>query len=421
MRIKNGKQICGFSLITLLVRMIGNNSVRSLPLSTLLAINNLFKEGKVTKVNEKYFFNSFMPPFPGEAFDRLIKNIHLLKIGIGVPISTFIAVTNQCYYDCWHCSYHSRVNDKILNIEELKNLINELQKLGCTMIGLTGGEPLLREDIAEIISLIDHRSASELFTTGYNLTFQKAKELKKAGLTYPVISLDHYKKQIHDKLRRYDGAYEIALEAIKIFRELGFYVVVTFAPTRDMVRDNKALNTYFDFVNSIGVDEVRVASPSLSGKLLGKEEERFSEEEMEHLCLIQGYYNKKRNYTKISSFPLYESKRQFGCGAGFHHCFVDHAGNVCPCDVSPLSFGNIRKKTFSEIYQLLQKYFYLPGVTCYSYTTKEQVMDKFQGTLPLSEIDSISIVNTFPPRPDTDLPLFYKKIGLKNLPKRERL
>jgi radical SAM protein with 4Fe4S-binding SPASM domain len=54
----------------------------------------------------------------------------------------------------------------------------------------------------------------------------------------------------------------------------------------------------------------------------------------------------------------------FGCGAGFHHLFVDAVGNVCPCDLAPLSFGNISEEPLSEIWAEMRQWFDRPRCGC---------------------------------------------------------
>ena len=93
------------------------------------------------------------------------------------------------------------------SLSQLKEAISDAQNLGSSVIGLTGGEPLLRDDLEDIIAAIDQRSMPVLFTTGYKLTQARVKSLKKAGLEIPVISLDHYSAEIHDKGRRKEGIF----------------------------------------------------------------------------------------------------------------------------------------------------------------------------------------------------------------------
>ena len=74
-----------------------------------------------------------------------------------------------------------RSKNDVLSFEQLQKSISEVQELGSSVIGLTGGEPLLRDDLEDIIASIDKRSMPIMFTTGYKLTRKRVKNLKKRG------------------------------------------------------------------------------------------------------------------------------------------------------------------------------------------------------------------------------------------------
>src|SRR3989339_2170838 len=68
------------------------------------------------------------------------------------------AINDVCNVNCQHCSFFDSVNDKnrkVLDINQSKKLIKDAQELGVSVINIVGGEPLLREDLLEIISSID--------------------------------------------------------------------------------------------------------------------------------------------------------------------------------------------------------------------------------------------------------------------------
>ncbi|AEG60447.1 radical SAM/SPASM domain-containing protein [Desulforamulus ruminis] len=408
------KQMRGIRRVPVTLRILANKEIRRLPVKVVLGLSELFKNSKITKFAGKYYMNSFTPPYPSPAFTQFLKSIRYLRSGQGIPVYTDIAITKVCPYRCWHCSYQKREVGEDRSLEQLKRLIGDLLDMGGCIIGITGGEPLTRRDLPELIASIDERAASLLFTTGFLLTTQLAGQLKEAGLTMPIISLDHYKKEVHDELRGYKGAFELAIDAIKIFKEKGFYVCLTMAPTKDVVNVKNEIHKYLTFVQELGVHEVRIAVPSLSGNLLGKSELEFGYNERQLLNELNLYYNTKTNYPSVSSFSLIEGKEQFGCGAGYHFCFIDHLGNVCPCDVSPLRFGNINDSAFRDIWRKMTGYFHSPRSSCYSNVVSKSVQELFEGYLPLSQQSSEEIVKKMPPTVvEYELPDFYRKIGFK--------
>ena len=83
------------------------------------------------------------------------------------------------------------------------------------MITLTGGEPLLRDDLEEIVELFDDRSCLIVGTTGDGLSAERAKRLRSRGVFGIGISLDSTDEQEHDRLRGMKGAFRTALSALQ--------------------------------------------------------------------------------------------------------------------------------------------------------------------------------------------------------------
>ncbi|MFT4637285.1 MAG: molybdenum cofactor biosynthesis enzyme MoaA [Verrucomicrobiales bacterium] len=103
------------------------------------------------------------------------------------------AVNDVCDADCEYCSFFSGVEEKgrdVLTLEQAKKMIQEAQELGVSIVNFVGGEPLLREDLPEIIRSVDKDfSATVLFTNGSRLE-ERAKELWQAGLDSVYVSID---------------------------------------------------------------------------------------------------------------------------------------------------------------------------------------------------------------------------------------
>ena len=235
MRKHNGKQLYGIQKILTTLKMGLHKEIRKLPLRQKLAMNYVSKESKLTRIGDKIYTNTFTPYFPSLAYDRFLKGVITVSAGKPYPVVTNFAITPQCPCNCWHCSFSDRSKKDILSLEQLEKAIADVQDLGASVIGLTGGEPLLRDDLEDIIASIDKRSMPLLFTTGYRLTRERVKDLKRAGLEIPVVSLDHYKAEVHAKRRCKAGILEYALNAIRLFQDEGFYVAVSFVPDKPLV------------------------------------------------------------------------------------------------------------------------------------------------------------------------------------------
>ena len=92
-------------------------------------------------------------------------------------------------------------------------MIDQSQNLGISIIAFTGGEPLLRKDIFELISHVDKRKAVPiLFTNGLLLSDEVAEKLAKAGLYSIFVSIDSPNPKEHDQLRGMPNLFETAIE-----------------------------------------------------------------------------------------------------------------------------------------------------------------------------------------------------------------
>jgi MoaA/NifB/PqqE/SkfB family radical SAM enzyme len=293
-----------------------------------------------------------------------------------------VAVTNRCRYNCWHCSKHHRPQAE-LPPEALARLAADLQEMGVSIIGLTGGEPLLRGDLESLLRGIDDRSTCLLFTSGDGLTPERAASLKDAGLFGAAVSLDHVDAAVHDKLRGHSGAYDTALAAIRATRDAGLYTMIQLVATREMVGGN-LLDRYLELAAGLGVHEIRLLEPMPTGRLMqGQARYGLSARERRLLRDVHVRTNRDPRLVKVSSFAHVEHGSNYGCGAGFQHLYVDADGNVCPCDFVPVSFGNVNEEPVGEIWSRMNRAFGRPRRCCFLLEHAAQLNDAFTGTLPI--------------------------------------
>lgn len=409
----NGTQLYGFRRLLATLRMGRHKELKGLSLKQKLALNYVSKESKLTRLGGKIYSNTFTPYFPSLAYDRFLKGVISVASGRLVPVITNFAVTAKCPCNCWHCSFSNRPKKDELSLEELKQAISDVQDLGTSVIGITGGEPLLRQDLEEIIASIGERSMPLLFTTGYKLTIERVRDLKKAGLEIPVISLDHYRPEVHDQGRRRQGMFEYALKAIEMFKDEGFYVAVSFVPDRKLVDNREELFKTVDFFRDLGINDMRLTSPILSGELTSRPEELLTKENVKTIFEIQKKCTKKRGYPGVFAYDYFESRHFYGCVAGYNYMFIDAQGNVSPCDFTMISLGNIRESSIREIWEETSSCFRIPGIKCYANICRESIAARKPEAWPLRVKESRQVLRECPPYNVNEIPEFFKRMGLK--------
>lgn len=337
---------------------------------------NVIQNERIIKHDGKYIINAFFPAVNSRAFNSISRSVpgqgaefyknHVSGIRLA-PISTYIAVTGRCMYHCWHCSasHMMEQGDSDLSTSDMIRIVQDVQNLGVGIIGFTGGEPLIREDLEEIIGAIDDRSMTLVFSNGYGLTPERAKALKAAGLFGIAISFDSTKAREHDQKRGYEGAYQIALEAIRNAKAAGLYTMGQTVCTKEMLQ-NEEIHEIAKFLNQEGIHELRIVEPIPCGVLGENSKEVLTPEEKKKLIQLHIQFNKDKAYLKTSVFPYVESEEQYGCGAGVQHSYVDKEGNFRPCDFVYQNYGNILQEPISEIWEKMHSLCGKPKCECYA-------------------------------------------------------
>jgi MoaA/NifB/PqqE/SkfB family radical SAM enzyme len=358
---------------------------------------------KIVKHQDKYIISTFFPPFPSKSF---IQNILSVDEPINIftkqifakrisPISIYLCITNKCPNNCLYCSAKNRQAEKELSKAEWINVIHELQEIRTPIIGITGGEPLLREDIFDIIRSIDSRSTAILFTSGFNLNYEKAKELKDSGLFGIGISLDSYDKSIHNKNRNNEDAFDYALEALRNSNKAGLYTMAQTVILKENL-DEEKLFKLFKLAKDNGAHEVKILEPILSGNLLTEKELSnvlYTDSDREKLIKIQHKANKRSDLPKISTFAYTESEAKFGCGAGNQHSYISASGELYPCDFVPMSFGNVKEESIKKLWIEMNNHIGNPKIGCFAQKVNKEVFKKSEGILPISKSLAIDICN----------------------------
>lgn len=409
----NGTQLYNWRRWLATLRMGQCKALKGLTLKQKLALNYVSRQSKMTRLDGKIYTNTFTPCYPSVAYDRFLKGVVAVASGKPLPVVANFAVTARCPCNCWHCSFARRAPRDRLTVDILRKAIAEVQQLGTSVIGITGGEPLLRDDLEEIVAAIGPLSMPLLFTTGFNLTRERVRRLKSAGLGIPVISLDHYDPEIHDRGRGRAGMHKQAVAAVRLFQEEGFYVAVSFVPDRKLVSDRKALFKTLDFFRKLGVNDMRLTSPILSGHLTGRPEALLTPEQVETVWEVQKICTNTPDYPGVFAYDVLESDAYYGCGAGYNYLFVDAEGNLSPCDFTMLSMGNLTQHPLAEIWTAMSRRFNRPGCGCYANKISGTIARLGTERFPLDEAASERIVERHPPVDPGCVPEFYRRMGLQ--------
>jgi MoaA/NifB/PqqE/SkfB family radical SAM enzyme len=259
----------------------------------------------------------------------------------GKPHHAQWLITRQCNYRCRGCNVWKEQDERELSTEEIKKGLDILKDLGIVELVLSGGDPLLRDDIGEII---EH--ACKLFvTTVYDNGSMAANKIDcLRNVDFVAISIDSLDEAKNDYIKAVPGAWKRATEAVETLHKEGVKVSVT--PTISQ----KNLYEIVDITNHFTGKGIPVwyclysYDTSVDAKQLfriGKANDEFvitDKQAMINLCnqLIE---MKKKNKKILMTDKLLETlrslyqedKRTWKCQALNHFLVVDHLGRIAGC------------------------------------------------------------------------------------------
>ncbi len=168
-------------------------------------------------------------------YGRLSKRLpsHLLQFSRDKKPVIVWNITRRCNLRCVHCyaGADSGARDEITT-SMARDILSDLASFGVPVVLFSGGEPLVREDIAELASYaVSLGMRAVISTNGTLIDKKRAKELKEVGLSYVGISIDGT-ESVHDRFRRREGAFKMAMQGVEYCMEEGLKVGLRFTINR---------------------------------------------------------------------------------------------------------------------------------------------------------------------------------------------
>ncbi len=276
------------------------------------------------------------------------------------------------------------------------DVIEQIKGLGTTTLGFSGGEPLLRRDLPELIQSVGPDTETILFTTGHTLDEAKANQLKRAGLNSLMVGLESDIASTHDTVRGRSGSFDQGIKAIHLSQDAGLYTAISTVATHDKIADH-SIEKMADMARDLKVHEFRILEPVPTGRALGQTSALITPAERQTLTAFHKEWNHAKNGPAIASFSHLESDAMFGCGAGYHHLYIDARGEVCPCDLTPLSFGNVLKIPLADIWRRMGEVFTQPRCSCFAAKACCDLAEKsFTDSLPLPVNQATELCQSHP-------------------------
>jgi len=298
-------------------------------------------------------------------------------------VSPFIViweVSQSCDLACLHCRANARTYRDPLELTTLQGygLIDDIKEFGSPLLVLTGGDPLKREDLYDLIAYSVAKGLRTTVSPSVTplLTNESIRKLKEAGISRIAVSLDGSTGEIHDSFRGVKGSYARTLEVLAECGREGIPLQVNTTVTRYNIDD------FENIANLIsGFDPVLWSVFFLVPTGRGKVEDTISPEEYESVFermyelskvmpydiksteaphyrryVAQARVREKRSGAgRTESIPqigrdmIGRAPRGINDGKGF--VFISHRGEVYPSGFLPLSGGNVKNESIVSIYR----------------------------------------------------------------------
>jgi radical SAM protein len=285
------------------------------------------------------------------------------------PLLVIWEVTRACALACRHCraAAEDRRDPRELTTAEGRDLLDQVKAMGTPLMIFTGGDPLQRDDLEELIrhaKEIGLRPAAIPAATD-RLTRERMFSLKAAGLEQVALSLDAYTAERHDNFRKVAGTFAKALQGVDWAHEAGIPLQINtvfgawnaddFDAIADLVRrlDIVFWEVFFLVPTGRGAE-----LPGCTAEQMLQLFEKLYALSLEAPFVIKVteaqhfrcYVARRARETNDPRRPrLMMSGRAVNAGCGI--CFVDHIGNICPSGFLPLERGNMRRDRLVDVYR----------------------------------------------------------------------
>jgi len=276
----------------------------------------------------------------------------------GPPLWLLAEVTYRCPLHCVYCSNpldFAKVEDE-LSTEDWKRVFREARALGSVQLGFSGGEPMMREDLAALVAEAHSLGFyTNLITSGVGLNEGRIGELKAAGLDHIQVSFQDSTKDVNDFLSS-TRTFDLKLKVARLVKSHGYPMVLNVVLSRLNIDH---IDKIIEMALALDADFLELANTQYYGwAYLNRDHLLPSRAQVEHAERVTNAYRAKLGGRMKMFFvvPDYYSDRPKACMNGWGSVFLNIApdGLALPCQAARmlpgLTFPNVRETSVREIW-----------------------------------------------------------------------
>lgn len=291
------------------------------------------------------------------------EELHTLAAREHVPISGGLELTQRCHLKCIHCYINDQptLRDNEWSTEEACALLDQMAKSGCLWLLITGGEPLLRKDFAEIYrSAKKHGMIVTIFTSATNISRRVADTFVEYPPFLVEATLHGATETTFEMVSGIPGSFRRFKRGIKLLRDRRVPFHLKMIVMRQNVHEVEATR---ELALELGAQDFRF-DPTVNADLLHSSKVaslRVSVEEAAHLDLLEPY---RERWERVYQAALEEQSQGsrlsreilFPCRAGKCSFTVSADGQLLPCILMRAPTYDLRKMSFREAWDELNRY-----------------------------------------------------------------
>ena len=304
------------------------------------------------------------PQAPNSHFTH--KNMVETRDYYSAPNSVLFDVTYRCNMVCKHCLIGGFPKEDEMNLYQIQSVLAKLKEAGVFRVHFSGGEPLIRKDIFDILKIAsDLNFGITLSSNGLLLNDRVFSRLKELDVFCFQVSLDGIGKT-HDDFRGVEGAYEKAVAALKTAASMGFYTVMS---TTIIPQNLNEISRLLDLAVSLGVSSFKLNEFMPVGRgqtnkedltviheQLRKLAEEMTQKEQQYEGKIEMHLGAVSPWLldpeQISPPPRgINASCKVQCSAGYATLVIAPFGEVYPCPyLTDFPLGNILTEPLEKIW-----------------------------------------------------------------------
>lgn len=281
-------------------------------------------------------------------------------------------ITRNCNLSCVHCRAAATNGPYTgeLDTDAALQLLDQIAETGNPIVILTGGEPLLRDDIFEVARYgTDKGLRMVMAPNGTLITAETAGQMADAGIRRISISLDGSTKERHDKFRGVDGAFEAALRGVEFAKSAGIEFQINTTITKANLEQIPRIQELAVELGAVA-HHIFLLVPTGRGKYIVDQAITAAEYEetlnwfydqrektplqLKATCAPHYYRILRQRAKEEGKTVTFESHGldavTRGCLGGTGFCFISHRGIVQPCGFLNLNCGDVTQTSFADIW-----------------------------------------------------------------------